>query len=198
MTNQDVIAMVKAGLSGDIVAAKVKASKCQCDTSPAALERLKTDGVPDAVVLAMVEVTKPPVPVGITDIRQAKTAYLVNQSTDLKLYNDLATKLEKWGQWKLVERPEDADIILVLAESNVALGSMSTASVSGTGNYASGTGFAVPLMSFKRFLIVLDRASHRQLLAVDHQRTMTATYTASALVNRMRKQVEKLDKRSSP
>jgi hypothetical protein len=55
LTNQDVSSMVKAGLPADIVVAKIKASPGDYDTSPATLEKLKSDGVPDSVILAMVE-----------------------------------------------------------------------------------------------------------------------------------------------
>ena len=56
ITNQDV-----TDISPEIVAAKVKSSKCQCDTSPAALGKLKIAGVPDNVILAMVESAAPAV-----------------------------------------------------------------------------------------------------------------------------------------
>jgi len=60
ITNGDVTGMLKAGISPDIVAAKIRNSKCQCDTSPAALGELKSAGVPDNVILAMVESMPPP------------------------------------------------------------------------------------------------------------------------------------------
>lgn len=200
VTNGDVIAMLKAGLSADIVAAKVKASECRCDTSPAGLEQLKSAGVPDSVILAMVEGSKPEpeTPKGIADIRDAKTAYLVNRSNDLRVFNELPQKLAEWGRWKLVDRPEQADIVLVLADSNIPLGVMSTASVNSYGGHSSGTGMTIPLMSFDRYLIAFDRATHRQLAAIDHQRTMTASFTAGALVKRMRKDVESPKRVSEP
>ena len=51
--NADVLAMIKASLSPDVVIAKIKSSPCNFETTPAALERLKSGGVPDAVILAM-------------------------------------------------------------------------------------------------------------------------------------------------
>ena len=47
--------MLKSGLPADIVAAKIKASSCNFDTSVPTLNQLRTQGVPDAVVLAMVQ-----------------------------------------------------------------------------------------------------------------------------------------------
>ena len=54
LTNEDVLTMVKAGLGADIIAAKIQASECTFDTSPNTLGELKTAGVPDPVILAMV------------------------------------------------------------------------------------------------------------------------------------------------
>jgi len=55
MTNKDVLDLVKAQLSPDIIVAKIQASSCSFDTSPSALKGLKSAGVPDAVILAMVK-----------------------------------------------------------------------------------------------------------------------------------------------
>ena len=55
LTNVDVLEMLRAGLSQEIVIAKIAASACDFDTSPAALKELKASGVPDAVILAMVQ-----------------------------------------------------------------------------------------------------------------------------------------------
>ena len=54
LSNSDVSGMLKAGLPADVVIAKIKASPCKFDTSAAALEKLKTDGVPSDVILVMV------------------------------------------------------------------------------------------------------------------------------------------------
>lgn len=55
LVNKDVLDMLKAGLSAEIVVAKIKSSPVAFDTSAAALQELKTAGVPDVVILAMVE-----------------------------------------------------------------------------------------------------------------------------------------------
>ncbi len=56
LTNQDVLEMVKSGLSAEIVVAKIKASPTKFDTAPAALSELKESGVPESVIMAMVQV----------------------------------------------------------------------------------------------------------------------------------------------
>ena len=53
--NQDVLQMLKAGLAPEIIVTKIKTSVSKFDTSPASLEGLKSAGVPDAVILAMVK-----------------------------------------------------------------------------------------------------------------------------------------------
>lgn len=55
MTNNDVIDLVKSGMSADIIVAKIRTSTCQFDTSAAALKSLKGAGVPDPVIVAMVD-----------------------------------------------------------------------------------------------------------------------------------------------
>jgi hypothetical protein len=55
LTNADVLGMLSAGLTQDIVIAKIAASACEFDTSPAALKVLKASNVPGAVMLAMIQ-----------------------------------------------------------------------------------------------------------------------------------------------
>lgn len=55
LTNKDVAEMVKIGLSTEVIVAKIKNSTSTFDTTPAALQELKTANVPDAVILAMVQ-----------------------------------------------------------------------------------------------------------------------------------------------
>ncbi len=54
LTNAEVLQMAAAGLSPDIIRAKIANSQCQFDTSSKALADLKTANLPDEVILAMV------------------------------------------------------------------------------------------------------------------------------------------------
>ncbi len=60
LTNDDVIGLVKAGLSPAVITAKITGSPCRFDTSPAALQQLKAAGVPDEIVVAMLQALAPP------------------------------------------------------------------------------------------------------------------------------------------
>lgn len=55
LTDKNILGMTKAGLPASVIIAKMKTSTCRFDTSPAALENLKSAGVPDSVILAMVK-----------------------------------------------------------------------------------------------------------------------------------------------
>ena len=60
LTNRDVVDMVKAGLAPAVVVAKIRGSANGFDTSPTALQELKAAGVPDEVMLAMVQAAAAP------------------------------------------------------------------------------------------------------------------------------------------
>ncbi|MGI8919305.1 MAG: hypothetical protein ACR2H6_11960 [Pyrinomonadaceae bacterium] len=47
--------MIKAGLSVDVVMAKIRTTPSHFDTTPSVLGELKAAGVPDMVIAAMVE-----------------------------------------------------------------------------------------------------------------------------------------------
>jgi len=55
LSNKDILDMSKIGLPTEVLVAKIKSSQCNFDTSPASLQVLKTAGVGDNVILAMVE-----------------------------------------------------------------------------------------------------------------------------------------------
>jgi len=54
ITNADVVEMHSAGFSAEVIVAKIRASHCDCDTTPAALAKLKSAGVSEQVILAMI------------------------------------------------------------------------------------------------------------------------------------------------
>ena len=61
LQNQDVLDLLTAGLSPEIIIAKVENSRCSFDTSPAVLMQLKERGVPDNIILVMIEAPVTPV-----------------------------------------------------------------------------------------------------------------------------------------
>lgn len=53
LTNSKIVELVRLGLSADIIVEKIRQSECQCDTSTAALSRLKAAKVSDQIIMAM-------------------------------------------------------------------------------------------------------------------------------------------------
>jgi hypothetical protein len=60
LKNKDVLDMLSAGLTEEIVVAKINSSRCDFDTSPEALKGLKGAKVPDGVILAMIKAPTTP------------------------------------------------------------------------------------------------------------------------------------------
>ena len=55
LTNKEILEMTKAGLSSDVIIAKIQVSRCNFDTEPTQLVELKTKGVANEVLQAMIE-----------------------------------------------------------------------------------------------------------------------------------------------
>ncbi|MGA9570394.1 MAG: SH3 domain-containing protein [Candidatus Acidiferrales bacterium] len=80
LTNVNVMKMQGARQSPDAIIAKISASRCDFDTSPAALHRLKLSGVSDRIILAMMHAPAafPAVP---PDAAQSFEVTIPNQTT---------------------------------------------------------------------------------------------------------------------
>jgi hypothetical protein len=136
---------------------------------------------------------------GLTDISEAKTACLVNHGTELEIVDDVREKLQQWGRWKLVQRPEDADLLLILSDRQIAAGAIGTASGSATayGSYATGNSVAIaaPLIIQKVFLAAVDRQSGNVFTVVSSERHHVVRKAPAWLVGRLKDQVEKHERR---
>lgn len=55
LTNENVLDMLRLKFSSDVIMAKIKASSCDFDTSPAGFKHLKQSLVPDRIIQAMVQ-----------------------------------------------------------------------------------------------------------------------------------------------
>ena len=81
LTNKDVLDMMKAGVTADVIVAKIKSSETNFDTSPSALAELKAANVPDSVILAMVK----PSPVTPTEAAPADGIANVPDGTEVEI-----------------------------------------------------------------------------------------------------------------
>jgi hypothetical protein len=138
LSNKDILDMNKAGLPAEILVAKIKSSQCNFETSPASLQSLKTAGVGDNVILAMVEapvgqpkpsgVTGPPdeavaskTPSPTTVPSDGKTRVLVtdSQSWETRGGSSAGGNRNGWGASSWIAggaRPQTAEIIKTLNE----------------------------------------------------------------------------------
>lgn len=55
LTNQNILTMVRAKLSSELIIEKINSSSCNFDTFPSVLAELKHKGVPDDVLMAMIQ-----------------------------------------------------------------------------------------------------------------------------------------------
>ena len=80
--------MIKAGLSAEVVIAKIRTSATSFDTSPSALQELKAAGVPDSVILAIVQPAETPAPA------PTPTAALVEAVAEVKVPDGTEIEIE--------------------------------------------------------------------------------------------------------
>jgi hypothetical protein len=71
LNNKDIIELVKAGITADVLVEKIKTSPCDFDTSPDSLKALKAANVPDSVILAMVKAPSAPASSGSDSVSPA-------------------------------------------------------------------------------------------------------------------------------
>jgi hypothetical protein len=122
----------------------------------------------------------------------ARTVALVNAAGgETGVMDGIYSNLKKWGRWQIVDRDQHPDLLLLFSGSDRILGSMTTATATGNATYAAGSASTVPLMSMKRYLIVVDPATNAQLFTAECERRLGAGYTGGVLVNELKKRVPK-------
>jgi hypothetical protein len=126
LTNEDVVGMLKAGLTPEIVVAKIKASASSFDTSPATLEALRNAGVPDQVIVAMVQA--PPTTPPSREPERTRVYVTDSQSWSLvgwsashgSVYTTPSGRVEgSWGGFGVTRggaRPQTAEIIKTVGQ----------------------------------------------------------------------------------
>src|SRR5690349_3902576 len=55
LANKQIVEMVRAGLSAEVIVSKIKTSRCNFETDPSLLAELKQKGVPNEVLQAMID-----------------------------------------------------------------------------------------------------------------------------------------------
>jgi hypothetical protein len=91
LTNADIVDVTKSGLAETVIVAKIKASPTNFDTSPGALQALKQAGISDAVLLAMVESSKPIVFLPVAEVmKEVEITVPDGTEIEVELKNNLS------------------------------------------------------------------------------------------------------------
>ncbi len=152
LTNQDVIELSSTGLSAEIIAAKIRASATNFDTSTQALEKLSDAKVPDAVIIAMIDADKAartnantanqrsddsknsvPEQGTLTDLKGAKLVYIATANP--KSRDFIIKELQKDKRFEVVDKIENADFVMRYEEAVENVGVAATVN----GNTGSAT-----------------------------------------------------------
>ncbi len=75
LKNGDVVGLIKAGLSPTVINAKIMSTTSSFDTSPAALQELKAAGVPDEVIVTMLQAPTSPSPTARTRVKDEMSTH---------------------------------------------------------------------------------------------------------------------------
>lgn len=94
LTNQNVIELVKAGFSDEVIAAKINSSPTTFDTSINALQELKNNKVPDALIVLMVGGNNS---VANKPMREIEITIPDGTTIEVTLKNDLSAQYAKVG-----------------------------------------------------------------------------------------------------
>jgi len=94
ITNQDVVQMVKAGLSSDVIIAKIKSSYCTFDTFPGVLQELRFQKVPNDVILEMVQAPHGPPKTAKSESRSRESTLSPVTFVDVTVLNGTPVEIE--------------------------------------------------------------------------------------------------------
>jgi hypothetical protein len=141
-----------------------------------------------AVGFAQKKDEMPPLP---SKLLAAKTVFLLVDTDWSQGHTRNAYKeLQKWDRFKVVANQEDADLIFSISNRDAGAMTVSTGSVVGTANYASGTAIGVPIMLHDYFLRVYDREKGTLLFAASTNQRMARSAETRRLIDALRKRME--------
>lgn len=135
LKNDDVLQMIKSGLSESLIIAKIKSSKGNFDTSPATLQTLKKAGVSDGILLAMVQSLESKPASATNNLPQNATEGIVPDGTEVKVTvtEQISGKTAAEGDPLSLKVAEDVLINgkVVIAKDTIAKGIVTEAKKSG-------------------------------------------------------------------
>jgi hypothetical protein len=141
-----------------------------------------------SVALAQKKDELPPLPARLVE---AKKIFLLVDTDWAEGHTKNAYKeLKKWGRFEVVANPEDADLIFSITNRDAGAMTISTGSVSGNANYATGTAVGIPIMLHDYFLRVYDREKGTLLFAASTDQRLARSAETKRLIGALRKRLE--------
>lgn len=134
LTNKDIVDMIKAGLSVDVVMAKIRTTPSRFDTTPSVLAELKAAGIPDMVIAAMVERPAASTSTSTTPIPGSlETKVPDGTALEIQLKNTLSGQEAKVGDVVdfTVLRAVEVNGIIVFEKDSVARARVTTSKKAG-------------------------------------------------------------------
>lgn len=135
LSNQDILEMMKSGISTEVIVAKIKTSATKFDTSPDTLQELKKANVPDAVILAMVQASTDTTAAAASSAITAPVTINVPDGTEIEiqLTNNLSGQEAKVGDLVdfTVLRPVQVNGVIIIEKDASARARVTTAKKAG-------------------------------------------------------------------
>ena len=133
----------------------------------------------------------PPAPSGPQQVADLRKVFLINTNADQGVFDHISASVEQSGHWKIVDKREDADLLLVLSEKRETTVVMfNPNSVFFNVYYLSWpTTIEVDMLT----LALVERATGRQLLTLSCARHRFPS-APRWLVSHLNRKLEKTDK----
>ncbi len=146
LTNADVIQLVSVGLSTDVIAQKIRMSRCNFDTSATALADLKARNVPEQVILVMLRAGEPAVgQTRGTGFAVSTAGHILTNEHVIKQCKAFLEKDGERHELKTLVRDPDNDLALLKAPiAFLAPAIFSSAVAVKVGQKVSVAGFPLP------------------------------------------------------
>lgn len=135
LTNQTVLELTRSGLPAEAIVEKIAASKVDFDISSGELQNLKSAGVADAVIVAMLRASRPPAEKVENDSAVTEKEVLIPDGTEIEvqLKNNLSGQDAREGDIVdlIVVRDVTVDGTVVIAEGAAATARITKAKKAG-------------------------------------------------------------------
>jgi hypothetical protein len=127
-------------------------------------------------------------------VLKAKAVYLDDQSGYPGVADKAYQELMKWGRFKVVTSPKDADLILLLSTRAYTGGYMTTSNAQvyptgGGGAYGQATGVGVPLVAVYGYLTFIDPSNGEKVWGEVRRARWSAGHSVHAIINDLQKRI---------